>query len=428
MSRLLSLIYSCSHVLALPWALYRLGSADGRRSLAARFGYGLRTQPVSSIWLHASSVGEVSLLEPLVRSIEATWPQTPIVFSAYTAAGLTTARRLYAGHRTIAFPIDLRFVVKRFMRRLRPRLVVVAESEVWPNFFNVVADAGVPLAIVNGKMSDRSLRLHMLTRVGAMALRRVDVIAVQAQEHANRFAELGVDSSRIRVTGNMKYDLVTVEEYVGVRAAMRARLRIADAAVVVVGGSLHEREDEVLIEAIAGLEDPNVRLVLVPRYPADAEKVRAHARARGLNAVCLSQVDSGEVQACGGETFVVDTLGELRALYAAGDIAFVGGSLFYRGSNKGGHNLMEPAVYSIPVLFGPYNYSFRETAGSLTAAQGGIEVTDPKSLSAALTALINDPKMRRTMGATARRVVLDGQGATARNFALLKGLLAGQRH
>ncbi len=197
---------------------------------------------------------------------------------------------------------------------------------------------------------------------------------------------------------------------------------------MVIGGSLHEREDEALLDAFAAARSANERaaLIIVPRYPADAATVAQHAAARGHRAILKSAIDAGRASAPGRDgVLIVDTLGELGRLYAASDVAFVGGSLFYRAANKGGHNLMEPAILAVPVLFGPYNFSFKETVEDLLAANAGVMIRDAQELGGVLGKLVADAAARRDLGVRGQRVVREGQGASARNYELLCGLERG---
>ena len=323
-------------------------------------------------------------------------------------------------------PVDLSFVVRRCFRHFDPELVIVAESEFWPNFIAGARRRGTPVMLINGKMSAKSYRVHARTGLIGRVLRMLDLVAVQTEEHAGRLRALGVDVERLRVTGNMKYDLTRAATDRDQAQALRRSLGYGPNDIVIIGGSLHEPEDEALLEAYASARDTGapVALILVPRYPAEAAGVEQRVRARGYSAILKTAVDSGRERAPGRDgILVVDTVGELGKLYSVADIAFVGGSLFFRGANKGGHNLMEPAILAIPVLFGPYNFSFKETVEDLLAAKAGWLVRDPAELKDAIVSLVTDSGARRELGARAQRVVHEGQGATARNYALLVELL-----
>ena len=425
MGLLLDLAYLIACVVASPWLLYRLTLAPGRRDFAMRFGVGLPLKRERSIWLHGSSIGEITLLKPLVALLEQGEPETPLVISAFTSTGLAAARKLYPRHTVVPLPFDLSFVVRRCLARLDPRLVIIVESELWPNFIRLARRYGATVAVVNGKMSAKSYRAHTRRRLIPRVLANLDLVAVQTDEHAERFRSLGVPPERIRVTGNMKYDLTRAPADAARRGELRRALGIADDDVVIIGGSLHEREDEALLDAFAAARAASSKtaLIVVPRYPADAGAVEQHAAARGQRTVRKSALDAGRASPPGRDgVLLVDTIGELGRLYAASDVAFVGGSLFYRGANKGGHNLMEPAILGVPVLFGPFNFSFKETVDDLLAANAGRMVRDARELGLALTQLVVDAPERHELGARGERVVRAGQGATARNYELLRAL------
>jgi 3-deoxy-D-manno-octulosonic-acid transferase len=424
MSLALDVFYVLAMVLASPWLIYRVTATRAWGLALGRFGVGLKSQARECIWLHGSSVGEVSLLRPLVALLERE-TELDLVISSYTPTGVAAARAAYPRHRVVVFPIDLSFVVRRFLKRLKPRLVIIVESELWPNFLLVTRRLGISTAVVNGKMSEKSFTVHSRTGLVARALRGVNVLAVQTEEHARRFRALGVPDEAVQVTGNMKYDLVTPRDEADVRAKLRAELGYDGGDIVLIGGSLHRGEDLVLLEAweALGREGLRSRLNIVPRYPADAEEVARHVRDFGGEPVLKSALDPGAAAFGPSSVLIVDTIGQLTRLYSAADIAFVGGSLFFRGANKGGHNLMEPAIRGLPVLFGPYNFSFKETVDALLDARGGVLVRDAQELRAALATLLTDAGARARMGRAAKEVVLRGQGATERNHALVAALL-----
>ncbi|HEU4619038.1 MAG TPA: 3-deoxy-D-manno-octulosonic acid transferase [Gammaproteobacteria bacterium] len=425
MRLLLDVGYFLGALVASPWILYRLVKTGGWRRLPRRFGAHLGSSTEGSIWLHGSSAGEVSLLRPLVERLERDLPGVPIVVSTNTSTGLAAASKAYSKHRVVLFPLDLTFVVRRFFRRLDPRLVVIVESELWPNFLLAASRRGVPVAVLNGKMSEKSRRAYARTRIVPRALANVALLAVQSTEHAERFLALGVPAGRVHVTGNMKYDLTADTGRGGERLEMRTQLGYAEDDVVVIGGSLHPGEPDALARAFLALErDCRAALIVVPRYPSDAADVEEALAKLGLRTVRKTALDRGEAGAPGrGAVLVVDTVGELGRLYSAADVAFVGGSLFFRGSNKGGHNLMEPAIRGVATLFGPYNFSFKETVKDLLRADAGVEVADAEQLRRSLRALVTDPRRRTALGERARQVVLRGRGATERNYTLLRPLL-----
>ena len=423
---LLDLGYLLAGVVALPWFVHRLARRGDAGGFLSRFGVGLGAGTNSSIWLHGASAGEILLLQALVRRLERDMPETPLVVSTFSSTGLAAARRAFPRHRVVLFPFDFSVVVNRFLRRLRPRLVVIVEGDLWPNFLLALRRRDIPAVVLNGRMSERSCRRHALSRVVPSLMRAMPLIAVQGEEHARRLQRLGVEARRLHVTGSMKYDLAPPPLGPGEVCALRERLGYGARDVIIVGGSLHPGEDDALLQAwrrVCSETQCPVALVLVPRYPSDAKRVERKIREQGRRALLKTTVDEGE-EAPGTEgVLVVDTLGELRALYAAADIAFVGGSLFFRGHNRGGHNLMEPAIVGVPVLFGPYCSSFAETAAALVEAGAGAVVHDWEELARRLLRLIEDESGRRRMGTKAKDAILSRQGATQRNYALLQPLL-----
>jgi len=426
MGLLLDLGYLIVVLLTLPWFVYRISVRGDWRSIPLRLGFGMPPPATGSIWLHGSSAGEVSLLQALVGRLEADLPATPLVITAHSSTGFSAAKKAFPGHRVLFLPTDFSFVVRRFLRRFDPRLVVIVESDFWPNFLLAAQSRNIPVAVLNGKMSNRSYQLHARTRIVPMLLRRVAIIAVQNEEFAARLSKLGVSSERVRVTGNMKYDLAGSVDRTEAAGGLREDLGYSPDDVVIIGGSLHDRENDVLIETfqlLAGAH-ANLSLIIVPRYPSDVPRIQEVLGEKELRAVRKTQVDSGERQPPGRNgVLVVDTVGELRALYGVADIAFVGGSLFYRGSNKGGHNLIEPAVLGMPILFGPYNFSFKDTVRDLLEADAGMQVADESELAGALDALVTDEHKRSEMGRRAREVILRRQGVSDRNYELLAPFL-----
>jgi 3-deoxy-D-manno-octulosonic-acid transferase len=422
---LLDLLYMLLAVAASPWLVWRLIDSGEWRHVGARLAPRLGDRLSDSIWLHGASVGEVNLLRPMVIGLEREYPDLPLVISAVTATGVAAARSAWPQHRVVMLPFDLSFLMRRALKRFAPRLLVIVESEFWPNLLLAAEARSVPVAVVNARVSPRSARFYRRSRIIPARLRQVAVIGTQNAGFRERFVSLGVAADRVFVTGNMKYDLAPSVAAAGADQ-LRAALGYAADDVVIIGGSLHEGEDEALLAAFdhVSASVTTAALIIVPRYPVTARSIEARVRERGRTAVLKSAIDAQRSAVPGrGAVLIVDTLGELGRLYAVADIAFVGGSLFYRGSNKGGHNLMEPAVVGVPVLFGPWNFSFRDTVADLLAADAAVMVRDANELATAIASLATDSAARSALGARARGVVLAGRGATERNLVLLRALL-----
>ncbi len=429
---LLDVLYILTAVLLAPWWLVMLAVRPSfRAGFFQRFGFlGDAAPSRRSVWLHGSSAGEVDLLKPLVHELEANHPGLDIVISAFAISGYTAARKAFGRHRVVYAPVDLSPVLRRFVRLFNPVLVVLVESEFWPNLIAHLHRAGTPVSVVNGKMSQKSFRFHRRTRLVPRALRKVDVFAVQADEHANRLRELGVAGDAIRVTGNMKYDLADAGDVATRRRELRERYGFAGDRPVLLGGSVHEGEYEALAAAFSRLlgEGYALRLILVPRYVAEAQQVLRALSEAGLEGVLKTGLDDAAAMPDDPRrVLVVDTMGELKAFYALSDVAYVGGSLHYRGSNRGGHNLMEPAILGVVPMFGPHNYSFRETVRDLREAGAGLLVHNVDEICENLRRLLDEPGSAATLGQRARQVILTNRGATSQVYALLSHFLTPSR-
>jgi len=432
---ILDLAYLSVFILSSPlWLLLFVIKPAFRTGLRERFVPVDAGKALSNtIWLHGSSAGEIDLLRPLVSRIEEKYPDSDIVISAFAVSGYAFARKAFPKHRVMYFPADLAFIIRRFFRVLDPILIVVVESEFWPNFFATAKRADIPICILNGKMSAKSFRSHKRTRLIPWALRKASLFAVQTDDHAARIRGLGVAADAIHVTGNMKYDLSDATESNDSseeRRTLRTRYGLREDMPVWIGGSIHRGEDEALAWAQSRLvkDGYELQLIVVPRYPADAPAIVEVFGGHGLKAVRKTDLaGSGEaVFSDAKSVLLVDTMGDLKRYYAMSDVAFVGGSLQFRGSNKGGHNLMEPAILGIAPLFGPYNFSFQETVQALLAGNAGLQVDGQDEIYSVLHGFLENPGTAGQMGAKARQVILDHRGATDLNFTLIEPYIEGR--
>jgi len=428
---LLDLAYLLVFALSSPlWLLLLILKPAFRTGLSERFRLpGVERPPATTIWLHGSSAGEIDLLRPLVGRIEEHFPDSSIVISAFAISGYTFAKKLFPKHRVIYFPVDLAFIIRRFFRALNPVLIVIVESEFWPNFYAAAERRKIPVCVLNGKMSAKSFASHKKTRLIPWALRKVSLCAVQTEDHAARFRNLGVAAASIHVTGNMKYDLSDDADGSDERRKLRAQYGVREDMPVWIGGSIHRGEDEALAWAQSQLvqDGYELQLVVVPRYPAEAAAMAEIFGNHDLKAVRKTEM-TGSGKAVFSDphsVLIVDTMGDLKRYYAMSDAAYVGGSLQFRGSNKGGHNLMEPAIMGVAPIFGPYNFSFQETVKALQDGDAGLLVHDQEEIFAVLKSFLDNPGTAAATGQRARQVILDHRGATAQNFALIERYLSG---
>jgi len=399
--------------LAAPvWALRACRDRRHLRRARERLGWLPAGAPAGApVWIHAVSVGEVKAARPLVQALRAHDPSLPLSLSTSTPAGYETACRAFPDVYVFHAPLDLAFVVRRVLRRLRPRLLVLLELEVWPALLRAADEAGVGRAIVNGRMTERSWRSYRRWRWWLPEFDRLDLVAAQDETCGRRIADLGVPESRIRVTGNLKHELGEPPTPQTL-AALAARTGLDDGHPVFVAGSTHAGEDELAAAAwTAAGGGASSHFVLVPRHVERVPEVARLLRRLGLEHVLHSRGERRDR----GTVLLVDTLGELEAFFALSSVVFLGGSLV----PVGGHNVLEPAAAGTALLVGPHLESCRAEAERLRAA-GGLEVVaDGAALSARLAALLSDREARATLGRRARAAVSGLRGAAQADVRLL---------
>ena len=377
----------------------------------------LRVDDRPCLWFHAVSVGEVLLLRPLVAEFARRRPGWEVVISATTSTGLEMARKTYPDLITFYAQFDFSWATRRAVARIRPTILALVELEVWPNLVRSVKTAGGRVAIVNGRLSVRSHQGYRKLR-GPLGktFRRLDSVAVQTDEYADRFADLGVPRAKIRVTGSVKFDGLEANRANPATVELRKALGLASSEIVFVAGSTMEGEEAAAHAAYRAAREthPGLRLVIVPRHPERFDAVAAMLEAEGERVVRRSRVRGLRAQGGPPPVILVDTLGELGSVWGLADVAFVGGSLF---PGRGGQNMMEPAAFGASVLFGPHTGNFRETVEQLLERGGARRVADADGLKRALLEDLDDPEAAAARGATAREFVLAQDGASSRTFA-----------
>lgn len=421
--RVLRGLYSAVLYLLVPVTLYHLIWRGFRQRAYfqrwdERYASYPRGAPGAPLWLHAVSVGEVNAAAPLVNRLLQERPDLPLVVTTITPTGSERARALW-GDRVahVYLPYDLPGAVGRFLDRFQPALALIVETELWPNLLFGCRDRGIPVCILNARLSARSLRGYRV--LGALirrALGTVRLVAAQSKADARRFLELGARQDSVQVAGNLKFDMAPVEAD-GFVAGFRAALGGASRPVWI-AASTHEGEEAAVLDAHRALRGshPDALLLWAPRHPERFRAVAQAARDAGF-AVAMRSGD-GWPRADTG-VFVIDTLGELLRFYACAPVAFVGGSL----QAIGGHNLLEPAATGAAILSGPHLHNFADIARRLREAQAMQVVADGPALAAALCALFDDEEARQRMAGNASRLLEDGRGALARTLALIGPML-----
>lgn len=371
------------------------------------------------LWLHCASVGEVLAAKPLIEALRQAYPRRPLIITTMTATGAERALALASADAAIHHyfvPLDFPGAARRFVARLNPTLAIFFETELWPNLLTACERRGVPVAVVNGRLSERAFVGYRKIRwLMNDALSQVDWLGAKSEEDAERFRWLGMAAGKTQVTGSLKFDIDADDKAFKVSKRLLSSLA---GRPVWVAGSTHPGEDERLLGAHRRLRETlsDALLILVPRHPQRFEAAAALCRAEGFT---LGRRSRGETPDAGTAVYLGDTMGELQALYGVGQLAFVGGSLV----PVGGHNLLEPAAFGVPVISGPHLANFSDVAEVMREADALVEVADEAALAAALAHLLADRVARRRLGDAGRRVVEANRGALARTMAGLEALL-----
>jgi 3-deoxy-D-manno-octulosonic-acid transferase len=409
-----------------PWLVYQ--AVRYRKyvgSLSQRLGY----LPVSfnidaepSIWIHAVSVGELLTARPLIASLREKHPSLRIFLSTTTMSAQQLARRNPLDvDGVFYFPFDLGFVVRRTLDLVKPKLFLMMETEIWPNLLRECRRRGVRTAIVNGRLSSRSFPRYRAARgFFRHVLADIDHFCVQSDESRRRFVEIGAPADRVTVTGSLKFDsLEATAGQTRSRERVLRYFRFPAPRPVWVAGSTMKGEEAIVLRVFRRLKasQPAAVMVLAPRHPERFDDVVAMAQQEGFRTVRRSELPiDAEPRA---DVVVLDTLGELAAVYQVGTLVFVGGSLV----PTGGHNILEPAVFGRPVVFGPHMHNFAEIAAAFVAADAGVQVASEGAFEDEVLALMADPVRRARLGAAARALVEANRGAKGRTLEALDLLL-----
>jgi len=413
----------------LAWQAVRYRKYVG--SLRQRLGYlpiSFNLDGEDSIWIHAVSVGEVLTARALLPQLRERYPRLRLFLSTTTMTGQQIARNsLQYVDEVFYFPFDLGVIVNRTLRLVRPRLFIMMETEIWPNLLRACHRAGVRTVLVNGRISSRSYPRYRLARpFFRRVLTNVDRFCMQGEESARRIIDMGADSERVVVTGSLKFDSLDLPG--GAPGGDRGRnrvlryFRIAGDRPVIIAASTLKGEEESVLEAFQRIRArvPEALLIVAPRKPERFDEVEQLARRSGWTVARRSElpVDSEPRQ----DVVILDTIGELAQLYQVATAVFVGGSLV----DQGGHNILEPAVFGKPIVFGPHMQNFAEIARAFVENDAAIQIRTPRDLEHALLGLLNDPVRRARLGAAARALVEANRGARGKTMTAIARLLPPQ--
>lgn len=438
--RLLNLVYLALLTFVAPVLAYRaLRHGKYREGLSEKLlGTGAtRSTPGPAIWLHAVSVGEVLLLKPVVENLRQHRPDADIWLSTTTHTGQAVARRTYPQCRVIYFPLDFTWSVGAALDRVRPDVIGLAELELWPNFISTAADRDIPVVLLNGRISEKSFRGYRRIRfLMRRVLSRISAFGVQTPEYARRMIELGAPPDRVAVTGSVKFDGVRLQQDPARIDALRLDLGIGPGERVLLAGSTHAPEEQIVLQCYDRLqrEFPDLRLLVAPRHQERFAEAASLITAAGWPLRRRSEAarQAGPAPRPSGsdvqrmqqphrpEIVLLDTLGELSTCWELAELAFVGGSL----SNRGGQNMLEPCAAGAAVVVGPNTWNFQHAVELLVAAGGLLAVRDADELYQTLRQLITDQAQADRLRTAARRAIDSQQGATQQTVDLLLNALS----
>jgi 3-deoxy-D-manno-octulosonic-acid transferase len=426
MYALYSTLFGLFLLITLPyWLVQMMRHGKYRAGLRQRLGavpphlQALSKKP--TIWVHAVSVGEVVASSAVVEELRQKFPSHRVVVSTTTSTGQKLAARRFAAENVFYFPLDFGFAIRPYLEALRPELVVVAETEFWPNFLRLAKASGARIAVINCRISDRSLPGYQRLRFWLpKVLEHIDLFLAQTEEDRRRLAEIGAPESKVAVAGNLKFD-VTPPQPPAIVASLRASLSQTGTECVLVCGSTVEEEEGSLLSAFHNIlaTQPKAVMILAPRHPERFPEVAALVEKLGFHLLRRS-LWSGEPLA--GTVFLLDTIGELAAIYSLATIAFVGGSLVPRG----GHNILEPALYGVPIVTGNHYENFRDIV-NFFLSRNAARVVGLAELPLVFMELIENQDERERLGRSALAALESQRGATERTVAALTQLMQVQR-
>ncbi len=415
--------------LIIPYYLFRwVRRGRLRQGIGERLGFlpaekRARLEGGETLWVHAVSVGETMAVRPLLKALKGRYPEKKIVLSTVTETGRSIAENLADVDICIYFPFDFGFAVRRMLKAIRPSLIVVVETEIWPNFLRSAHRSGISTVLANGRISDKSfggyLRFSWAFRP---VLENFDALCMQTEEDARRIVAIGALPARVHVAKNLKYDIPVCMASAERKSSVRATYHIPGGMPVFTAGSTHQGEEEAVLAAFRSLvgDGQELLLVLAPRHPERAEEVGKLAEQMGIPCVRRSSLAGKDDPFRSGELLLVDTVGELMDIYSISDLVFVGGSLV----PVGGHNLLEPASLAVPVIFGPHMNNFREIASRILQSRGGVQVQDVSGLSRVVRQLLDSPEEQRTLGGNGAAILTENCGSTQRHMEIISAILS----
>ena len=412
----------------IPYYVLRgLRHGKTRRGIRERFGWydpaklaALEGKQV--FWVHAVSVGETRAAIPLIKALRRTHPEVAILISNVTETGHAIACEISEVDTCIFFPFDLSWVVSRSLKRIKPAMVIIVETEIWPNFVRHTRRLGAKLVLVNGRISDRSFPRYLRVKgIFSRLLKHFDAFCMQSSQDADRIKVLGAEPDKVSVSRNLKFDMQVDLTALPAVEQIKAQYLLPADALIWVAGSTHAGEEELILSVYHQLlpQFKHLTLIIVPRHPERSRSVGEMLSKLDTPYRMRSQIKTGDSMLQSGEVLLVDTVGEMMALYTASDVVFVGGSFV----PVGGHNILEAALLKKPVLFGPYMHNFKEISKLILKSCGGWKVENAVALAERLESLLQHAPLRESVGQSGFGLIDKNAGATAETIAVIDRLL-----
>lgn len=417
MSILFDVIYLLLSILYLPSLLFK-----GKRRIGLRERFGIYAQEKKQafkehddfIWVHAVSVGEIKAAAPLIEQLRIAFPGSRLVISTITSTGNIVAKQIaLATDIVIYFPFDLSFIVKKILSLINPKMIIILETELWPNLIRIAAARKMSLIIANGRISDKAYPSYKrFSFVFSRIIRKINLLCMQSSKDAQRIISLGADEKNVKIVGNIKFDQVVTSD-----AEVLPDLKTSTDELLIIAGSTHDKEEELLVRVYIALKQKhkNIRLLIAPRHPHRVIDVQKVLEKHSLKGKLISSLIKAHSKAMPDDIFILDIMGVLAQAYKSADIVFIGGSMVKRG----GQNPIEPALCLKPIVFGKYMYNFHAVEKMFLSANAALSVDNEEALRQSLDGLIRDKGKREVLAANAKALVLKNQGAAKRTISLL---------
>jgi 3-deoxy-D-manno-octulosonic-acid transferase len=418
---LYNILLTAVFVLSLPYTLLML--LLNKQNMRERFGWYSMKQlkeigRQTPIWFHAASMGEVLVIAPLIAEIKRQFPGYPVIVSTITVTGLKRAQELIPNSLfTFILPLDVRFMIKKVVRALSPRSVVIAETEIWPNFIRYARRSRATVIQINGTISRKAFQNYRLVRPLMQAvLSYYDCLLVKSVTDRKRFIGLGTHPSKVQVIGNIKFDFSSILKMESLdSAAARRECFLSSQHLVFIAGCTRPGEEAIILKVLKKISPkfPHLKSIIAPRHLDRLPEVETLLTQEQMSFCRKSRLDQNKLDSA--DIILLDTMGELSKMYAMADVAFIGGSLF----DFGGHNPLEPAIFKVPVIFGPFMENNSLSAQSLLEDGGALQINDEEGLTCALEELLANTEKRKSMGQSAYQVIKENSGIVAKCVKVL---------